>query len=380
MKILLVTNDFPPKVGGADDYVAQIARRFAPGEITVVASTSPGAEAFDAGFPQRVVRVPVRKLLPTPMVRARTHDLVRTEQADVVLFGASMPLALMGARITRDLSVPYTTFTHGVEIAASRLPFGRAALRRIGHTAALITVVSRWTRARLAPFVGPATRLEVLPSGIDAAAFYPGVASDGVRARYGLGSGPVISCVSRLVPRKGQDKLIRALPRITQDFPSTRLLIVGGGRDESRLRTLARQLRTDDRVVFAGEVPYGDLPAHFAVGDVFAMPCRSRRLGLETEALGAVYLQAAGVGRVSIAGRVGGAPEAVRHGETGLVIDGRSVQELTAAVLELLRDPDRARRMGAAGAQWVHRELTWDRVTARLRGWLEQIVGGPRGG
>jgi phosphatidylinositol alpha-1,6-mannosyltransferase len=130
-------------------------------------------------------------------------------------------------------------------------------------------------------------------------------------------------------------------------------------------------------VVFAGEVPYADLPAYFRAGDVFAMPCRSRFGGLETEALGAVYLQASAVGRPCVGGRAGGAPEAVRHGKTGLVVDGTSVSEVAAAVRDLLRDRGRAQSMGAEGAAWVHRELTWDRLAARLHAMLADCVARP---
>jgi len=375
VRVLVVTNDFPPRVGGINDYVHQLVRRLDPGSVTVLASTHPGAAAFDATFPQRVVRQPVRMLLPTPAVLAAASRLVAAEQPDVVLFGAAAPLAMMGATLRRRHGVPYVACTHGLELAATRLPPGGFFLRRLGHTAAAVTVVSHYVRERLVPFLGPGSRVELLPSGIDAERFHPAVTADHVRRRHALGPGPTIACVSRLVPRKGQDQLIRVLPRLAGEFPHVRLLIVGGGSYERALRRLAARLGLEQRVVFAGEVPYDLLPAYFRAGEVFAMPCRSRFGGLEVEGLGAVFLQAAAVGRASIAGHSGGAPEAVRHGETGFVVDGNSLDDLTAALLALLRDPARAHAMGVAGAAWVHGALTWDHMAARLRNLLIACAG-----
>lgn len=372
LRVLVVTNDFPPRVGGINDYVAQLVRRLAPGAVTVFASTWPGAAAFDATFPQRVVRWPARTLLPTPAVLAALSELVRRDRPDIVVFGAALPLAYLGEPLQRRFGVPYAAFTHGLELAATRVPGLRAFLRRLGRSAALLTTVSHFVRERLVPFVGPRTRLEMLPSGVDVSAFHPSVASDEVRARHSLGEGPIVCCVSRLVPRKGQDQLIRVLPRLQREWPSVRLLIVGRGSDEPRLKRLVHTHGMVEHVAFAGEVPYAELPAYFRVGDVFAMPCRTRFAGLETEGLGAVYLQAAAVGRPCVGGLAGGAPEAVRDGETGVVVDGANLDAIASAVGGLLRQPARARAMGRAGADWVHGELTWDHMAERLRTLLEE--------
>lgn len=377
MKILVVTNDFPPKVGGANYYVSEIVRRFAGDDVIVLASSWPGADVFDAAYPHRVIRWPSRILLPTPPLMAAVSRLVRDERPDLLLFGASFPLALVGARMRRHHGVPYATFTHGLEVAAAAFPPGRAFLRYLFRTASVASVVSLWMKEIIEPLTGPGTALVVVPSGIDASAFHPGVNTDDVRRRYELGAGPVICCVSRLVARKGQDQIIRALPRLAQAWPGLRFLIVGAGPRERSLRRLADKTGVADRVRFAGEVPYAELPACFRVGDVFAMPCRERFGGLETEALGAVYLQAAAVGRPSVGGAIGGAPEAVRHGQTGLVVDGRSVAAIEDAIDALLRDPDRARQMGEAGAAWARNDLTWDRVAADLRATLASVVDTP---
>jgi phosphatidyl-myo-inositol dimannoside synthase len=370
MKVLVVTNDFPPKVGGVNYYVAHLARRLPEGEATVFASAWPGSERFDAAFPQHVVRWSSHSMYPTPAVLDRIVDLVRAERADIVLFGAAAPLALLGPSIRRRTGIPYAAFTHGVEIWAAQVPLTRGLLRRVAGEAALLTCVSQWTIDRLRDVVGHRPPIELLPPGIDAALFNPGVSDAEVRDRHGFGDDAVIGCVSRLTLRKGQDVIIRAMPGILAEFPRTWFLVVGDGPDRGRLERLARRLAVDDRLVFAGEVAYEQLPAHFRAGDVFAMPCRSRKWGLEVEALGAVFYQAAAVGRPCVGGDSGGAPEAVRHQESGLVVDGNHPELVGRAILSLLREPDRAAAMGARGAAWVHHELTWDAMAGRLRGLL----------
>lgn len=374
MNVLIVTNDFPPKVGGINHYVAHLARRLPPGEVTVFASHWPGAEDFDASFPQKVVRWSSRSMYPTPAVRDCVEQLVREERVDIVLFGAAAPLAMMGPGVLRRTGVPYAAFTHGVEIWAGQVPVTRSVLSSVGRHAALLFGVSNWTTDLLRAAVGPGPRIELLPPGVDDALFNTAVSDRLVRERHGLGDGPVICCVSRLTLRKGQDKVIRALPWILMDYPDARFLVVGTGPDLDRLRALAHRKRVVDNVVFAGEVSDRDVPAYFRAGDVFAMPCRTRKWGLEVEAFGAVFLQASAVGRPCVAGDSGGAPEAVLHGETGLVVDGNEVDEVAEAILAMLDDPERAAKMGAAGADRVQREFTWDAVAARLRGLLLDVL------
>jgi phosphatidylinositol alpha-1,6-mannosyltransferase len=211
---------------------------------------------------------------------------------------------------------------------------------------------------------------------VDPAVFRPGAGGALVRRRHGLGDRPVVVCVSRLVPRKGQDVLVRALPALRRRVPGTVLLLVGGGPDLPRLRRLAAEHGVADEVVTTGSVPWEELPAHYDAGDVFAMPCRTRRGGLEVEGLGIVFLEASATGLPVVAGRSGGSPDAVREGETGHVVDGRSLREVTDAVAGLLLDPARARALGAAGRAWVERDWRWDVVAQRLRG----LLAGPDGG
>lgn len=247
------------------------------------------------------------------------------------------------------------------------LPCARTALRRIGTDADVITYVSRYTRGRFASAFGPRARLEHLPSGVDADRFRPDPAArTELRAHYGLGEHPVVVCISRLVPRKGQDMLIRAWPDIRRRVDGAKLVIVGGGPYAETLHRLAADKGVEADVVFTASVPNEELPGHYAMADVFAMPCRTRGGGLDVEGLGIVYLEASATGVPVVAGDSGGAPETVRDGETGRVIDGRSHDQLVEAITGLLVDPATARQMGAAGRSWVRRDWNWDTLTERL--------------
>jgi phosphatidylinositol alpha-1,6-mannosyltransferase len=357
---LVVTNDFPPRAGGIQSFVHSLASRQPAGEIVVYASSWKDAAVFDAAQSFPVVRHPTSLMLPTRDVLRRAREIAAAEGCDRVWFGAAAPLGLLARPLRLERSV---ASTHGHEVGWAMLPGSRQVLGRIGRDVDVVTYLGEYTRARLAPVV---PRLERLPSGVDTALFRPDSGGAEVRARYRLGDRPVVVCVSRLVPRKGQDVLIRALPLIQRRVPGATLLIVGGGPYLSKLKALA----TGD-VVFTGSVPWLELPAYYDAGDVFAMPCRTRRRGLEVEGLGIVFLEASATGLPVVAGRSGGSPDAVLEGETGYVVDGTSVEAVAAAVGGLLADPVRARAMGERGREWVEQEWRWDVLATRLRSLLQ---------
>jgi phosphatidylinositol alpha-1,6-mannosyltransferase len=363
VRTLVVTNDFPPRPGGIQAFVHSLAIRQPADEVVVLASSWKGAAAFDAAQPFPVVRAATSVLLPTRGALRQAREVAVAEGCDRAWFGAAAPLGLLAGRLGLDRAV---ASTHGHEVGWALLPGARQALSRIGRQVDVVTYLGDYTRSRLAPAL-PGVRLEQLPSGVDTAAFFPGAGGDVVRRRLGLTDRPVIVCVSRLVPRKGQDVLIRALPLVQQRIPDAALLIVGGGPSLKRLRSLASSTGVSDDVVLTGSVPWEELPAHYDAGDVFAMPCRSRRGGLEVEGLGIVFLEASATGLPVVAGRSGGSPDAVLDGETGWVVDGTSVEEVAGRIGDLLADPARARAMGAAGRAWVERDWRWDLLAGRLR-------------
>jgi phosphatidylinositol alpha-1,6-mannosyltransferase len=255
--------------------------------------------------------------------------------------------------------------THGHEVGWAKLPVARQLLRRIGGSVDVVTYLGEYTHRRVAPAFGPGVRMERLAPGVDIDVFRPDV--EPMRTALGLAGRPVVVCVSRLVARKGQDTLIRALPSIQRRVPDAALLLVGGGPYERRLRSLARDTGVERDVVFTGSVPWRQLPAYYATGDVFAMPCRTRYGGMDVEGLGVVFLEAAATGLPVVAGDSGGAPDAVRAGETGLVVDGRSVSAVATSVGDLLVDPTRAKAMGAAGREWVEVEWQWSTLAGKLQ-------------
>jgi len=368
---LLVTNDFPPRRGGIQSYLVEfVSRLAATGEhtLTVYAPQWKDAETFDArtaGY--HVVRHPGTLMLPGAGVDIRMRRLIAEHGIDTVWFGAAAPLGLLAHRARQAGATRVLASTHGHEVGWSMLPVARSVLRRIGENSDVVTFVSRYTRARFASAFGPHAALEHLPPGVDTDRFRPDPASRAeLRTRFGLGQRPTVVCLSRLVPRKGQDMLIRALPSIRQRVNGAALVIAGGGPYLAALRRLADRFGVSDHVTFTGGVPAADLPAYHAMADVFAMPCRTRGAGLDVEGLGIVFLEASATGVPVIAGSSGGAPETVRHNKTGMVVDGRSVNQVADAVSELLADPDRAAAMGAAGRDWVTAQWRWDDLAGRL--------------
>jgi phosphatidylinositol alpha-1,6-mannosyltransferase len=372
-RVLLVTNDFPPRRGGIQSYLAEFVGRLVDAgshSVMVYAPQWKGSDAYDdaaraAGY--RVVRHPGTLMLPGPIVDIRMRRLIAEHDIETVWFGAAAPLALLAPRARQAGATRVLASTHGHEVGWSMLPVARSVLRRIGESADVVTFVSRYTRSRFAPAFGPAASLEYLPPGVDSDRFRPDPAARAeLRDRYHLGSRPTVVCLSRLVPRKGQDMLIKALPSIRQRVDGAALVVVGGGPYLETLRKLAQDCGVADHVTFTGGVPGDELPAHHALADVFAMPCRTRGAGMDVEGLGIVFLEASACGVPVIAGESGGAPEALQHNKTGLVVDGNSLDKIANAVIELLTDRDRAAAMGAAGREWVRAQWRWDTLAARL--------------
>ncbi|MFD5649416.1 glycosyltransferase family 4 protein [Streptomyces sp. NPDC127039] len=378
-KTLIVTNDFPPRPGGIQAFLHNMALRLDPERLVVYASTwkrgREGAEAtaaFDAEQPFTVVRDRTTMLLPTPGATRRAVGLLREHGCTSVWFGAAAPLGLMAPALRKAGAERLVATTHGHEAGWARLPAARQLLRRIGESTDTITYLGEYTRSRIAGALTPeaAARMVQLPPGVDEKTFHPAGGGDEVRARLGLTGRPVVVCVSRLVPRKGQDTLIRAMPRILAAEPDAVLLIVGGGPYEKDLRRLAEETGVAAAVHFTGAVPWSELPAHYGAGDVFAMPCRTRRGGLDVEGLGIVYLEASATGLPVVAGDSGGAPDAVLDGETGWVVRGEDPNESADRITTLLADPELRRRMGERGRSWVEEKWRWDLLAERLKALL----------
>ncbi|WNI15165.1 glycosyltransferase family 4 protein [Actinacidiphila sp. ITFR-21] len=374
-KTLIVTNDFPPRPGGIQSFVHSMALRLDPAKVVVYASTwKDGTEVarFDAEQPFPVVRDRTAMLLPTPRVTRRAAALLREHGCASVWFGAAAPLGLMAPALRKAGARRLVGTTHGHEAAWAQLPGSRRLLRRIGEGTDALTYLGEYTRSRIAAALTPAAagRMVRLAPGVDEQTFHPDSGGAALRAGLGLADRPVVVCVSRLVPRKGQDTLILALPRILREVPDTVLLIVGDGPYRAELERLAERTGVAAAVRFTGAVPWSELPAHYGAGDVFAMPCRTRRGGLDVEGLGIVYLEASATGLPVVAGDSGGAPDAVLDGETGWVVPGGSPDRTADRVLTLLRDPALRLRMGTAGRRWITRSWRRDLLATHLESLL----------
>ncbi|MFD7989564.1 glycosyltransferase family 4 protein [Kitasatospora indigofera] len=370
-KTLIVTNDFPPRPGGIQAFVHNMAVRQPAGSVVVYASTWRDGEEcarFDAEQPFQVIRDRTKVMVPTPRVTRRAAEILKAESCDSVWFGAAAPLGLMAPELRRAGAGRLVGMTHGHEAAWAQLPGSRQLLRRIGAGTDTLTYLGEYTRSRSAAAVGPeaAARMVQLPPGVDEQTFHPDSGGAELRRELGLADRPVVVCVSRLVPRKGQDTLIEAMPQILADVPDAVLLIVGDGPYRGDLERLADARGVRASVRFTGAVPWSQLPAHYGAGDVFAMPCRTRRGGLDVEGLGIVYLEASATGLPGVAGDSGGAPDAVLEGETGYVVPGRSAPDVAQRIVRLLNDEELRRRLGEAGRRWVHRSWRWDLLAGRL--------------
>lgn len=367
-RTLWITNDFPPRAGGIEQFVHHLLERMPVGSARVIASAWEGDRAHDATLPYPVTRLR-RPLLPTPAVLAEARRAIREHDPEVVVFGAAWPLGELAGR----LRLPTLGFTHGHEAGLARVGLG-PLIRRVARKVDALGVISQFTRRQLEPWIGAHTAVHHLSPGVDVERFHPGVDGAPIRERFGIPPDvPLVVCVGRLVPRKGQDVLIEAWPEVLRTHPDAHLLVVGDGPLLGRLTTRIGDLDVGHRVRMAGGVEWRELPACHAAADLFVMPCRTRHAGLDVEGLGIVFLEAQACGVPVLAGDSGGAPEALLPGRSGQVVDGTSARAVADAVARLLSDPAALRQMGAEGRAFVEERYAWDAIGARLRELLRDL-------
>lgn len=379
MTHLFVTNDFPPKIGGIQTMLWELWRRLDPESFAVLTTPHPEAATWDAEQPFRVVRTAEKVLLPTRRLAGQIDALAAEIDADTVVLDPALPVGLVGRRLR---SAPYGVVLHGAEVTVpGRLPVTNRLLRRVLQGAGLVVAAGGYPLAEGERAVGGALPSVIVPPGVDTDRFVPLSSADRRAAREQLGlpaDGRLVVSVSRLVPRKGMDVLIKATALLAPSRPDLTLAIAGAGRDHDRLDRLIR--RTGAPAKLLGRVAHDDLPRLYGCGDVFAMLCRNRWFGLEQEGFGIVFVEAAAAGVPQVAGDSGGAAEAVVDGETGLVV--RRPGDPTAvadALARLLDDPDRRERMAVAGRERAVAELSYDVLAERLGRALESWEAAPRG-
>ncbi|MGH2636330.1 MAG: glycosyltransferase family 4 protein [Actinomycetota bacterium] len=372
-RTLVVTNDFAPRVGGIQRTLEALARQLPADRVAVFCPAWQGSAGFDERAPYRIFRQPDRFLWPTPDVAGRLRAAAAGFEADVVLFGATYPLASLGPGLARR-GMPYLAAAHGFEYWLSIAPGAHALMRQATSRASRVPVMcSEFIGRVVRTAVAERVPVSVMYPGADVDAFHPDLPFEDLKVRHGVADRRLVVCVSRLVPRKGQDVLIRAMSEIRRRVPEAALLIVGDGPYRRKLEALAAG-QPEGGVVFAGQVPEADLPKYYRAGDVFAMPCRTRLGGLEVEGWGNVFIEAAACARPVVVGDSGGARESLVDGATGLLVDGADVAAVGDAVASLLEDPGRAEAMGTAGRVRVERHFTWPRAAGQLAGWLREAV------
>ena len=372
MKHLLVTNDFPPKVGGIQNYLWELWRRLPAESTTVLTTPYRGAAAFDAQQPIRIERDRSKVLLPTRALACRIDKLAAELDVDLVLLDPAVPLGIVGPWLER----PYGVVVHGAEVTVpGRLPLAGSVLRRVLRGAQVVIAAGGYPATEARRCAGSDLPTIIIPPGVDTRRFVPVAESDRSDVRRHLGfdpDAPLILGMSRLVPRKGFDVLIDASAELAKRWPTLQVAIAGSGRDRARLERRAKHRGAPVR--FLGRVDDSDLVPLLGAADVFAMLCRNRWAGLEQEGFGIVFLEAAACGVPVVAGLSGGSAEAVVDGQTGVVVaQPRNVASVVTAIEGLLQDDVHRRQLGDAGRRRSDVEFTHDRLATLLHQELERI-------
>ena len=362
---LFITNDFGPRAGGIETFVHGLIERLPRGSVIVYTSAQPDSDKFDAKwlseFGVEVVRDRSKILLPTPRVIKACQKLVKSRKLTRVAFGAAAPLGIMARSMRSAGAEKIVALTHGHEVWWAKVPPFSFAINFMSKNIDAITYLGDYTRGEISKAISKndVGKLVQIAPGIDVDHFVPTDSSE-LRAQLGLADKAVIISVGRLVHRKGQDKLISALPAIRAAVPNVHLVLVGVGPHQKFLENLVAKLNIADCVTFIGRINYSELPKYICVGDIFAMPSRSRFFGLEVEGLGIVYLEASACGLPVVGGKSGGAPDAVLVGETGVVVDGTNSSEIAEACIDLLNNPELCALMGATGRTWIIENWRWE--------------------
>ena len=363
--VLFVTNDFGPRAGGIETFIIGLIQRRPFGTTVIYTSFQENSEQYDsdwlANYGVRVIRDRSKILLPTPRVAFNLRAIIKREGITTAAFGAAAPLGLLSASMKRAGVTRTVALTHGHEVWWAKVfPFN-LLLRRIGSTVDVLTYLGDFTRAAISQGISAkaqSSMVKVAP-GIDVDHFIPTDAS-ALRESLGITKKKVIVSVGRLVHRKGQDCLIESMPQILSSVPDAHLLLIGQGPYREHLQELVRKHRLESSVTFIGRIEYKDLPMYLCAGEMFAMPSRSRLMGLEVEGLGIVYLEASSCGLPVLAGSSGGAPDAVVQNTTGLVVDGTNHEQIATAAIDLLNNSVASQLMGAAGRQWIVENWRWE--------------------
>jgi phosphatidylinositol alpha-1,6-mannosyltransferase len=356
-KVLLVTNDLGPRAGGIETFILGLIEGLPKNSLVIYTSSQNGQAPFDAQLLEKfgaiVIRDRAKILLPTPRITRKAVRILKQYKIQNVWFGAAAPLGFMASQLRNGGATNIVALSHGHEVWWAKIPVLKQILQKIIKDIDKLGYLGEFTKNEISKATTEVNKLVQIAPGIDTNHFQPKKPNPNLVSKYQLEGRRVIVCVARLVHRKGQDQLIKALPAVLKKHPDAILLIVGQGPIEQMLRNSARQLAVTHKVIFTGRVPHADLADYISLGEVFAMPVRSRFYGFEVEGLGISYLEASACGLPVVVGKSGGAVDAVIDQVTGLLVDGKNVNEITDAICRLLADPAKAQAMGQAGRGWV---------------------------
>ena len=368
---MLVTNDLGPRAGGIETFILGLLGQLDGAQIVIYTAAQAGSQEFDATLSAATGAIIIRDkrsiLIPTPFLNRRVRKVMQKFGSEVIWFGAAMPLAWMAGLLKRGGAHRIVALTHGHEVWWAKLPVFRRIFARATESIDILTYLGEFTHQVMAPVVhSNCSQVQIAP-GISNDHFSPGPKSVRLLQELHLEGKQVLLTVGRLVHRKGQDKLLQALPQIISQHPDVILLIVGVGPRQKKLEQLIRRYDLAEFVRFVGRIAYEKLPEYFRLADLFVMPSRSRLAGLEVEGLGIVYLEASASGIAVLAGASGGAPDAVIAGKTGEIVDGTSIDQIARVINELLDHPARLREMGRAGRAWTESSWGWQIWGERFR-------------
>ena len=376
-KTLVITNDFPPRPGGIQTFVHGLIEGLDPQDVVVLTSKYKGWQDFDKQQKYPVIRHNTEILLPTKAVGDHALVLIKEHNCESVLFGASSPLGLLSARLKRNGVKKTVALTHGHEVGWAFTPGLKQTFQKIVKDVDKLTYLTKFTFEKISEAISQPelSKFEQLTPGIDLALFNPENVTNGkrekVRERFKLEDKPTVVCVSRLMPRKGQDTLIDVWPAVLKQVPNAHLLIVGGGSYKQHLHKQMFDNGVHQSVTITGNVAWSELPGFYAAGDVFAMPVRTRNFGFDVEGLGIVYLEASATGLPVIAGDSGGAPDAVIEGISGYVLNAKKESLLVEKIVELLVNKELSTRLGKQGRSWIEKQWQWPSRHLQIKKLLE---------
>ena len=363
-RIILVTNDLGPRAGGIETFILGLLDYLDCSELLIFTSSQAGSEEFDRLLSERtgalIVRDRAKVLLPSPRINRAVARLMKEYRSEVIWFGAAMPLAWMSGLLKRRGAKRIVALTHGHEVWWAKIPLFSAIFAQSTKSIDYLTYLGEFTKSAMNPHVSSRCTMVRIAPGISTTHFSPGKKGPELVDQFQLAGKKTIVCVGRLVHRKGQDRLVAAMPAILKEHPDAVLVFVGIGPRKQKLDQLVKRYSLESNVRFVGRVAYSELPEYFRLADLFAMPSRSRLAGFEVEGLGIVYLEASASGIAVLGGESGGAPDAVMVGRSGEIVDGNDPKAIASAVNSLLSDPERLTRMGEFGRQWAVEQWSWE--------------------